>query len=103
MKSEGFETVRVQTRSGVTIKVHARYYRQACHRRNDKRHKGMYTGLILLGIQRRGSAADDWYSLHTPKYQPDLTATKQLPILFWINEFYNLKDWEVKTGGWERV
>jgi len=56
MKSEGFETVRVQTRSGVTIKVHARYYRRACHRRNGKRYKGMYTGLILVGIHDRCTA-----------------------------------------------
>jgi hypothetical protein len=53
MKSEGFETVRIQTRAGDTIQIRTRYYRQACDRRNGKRHKGVYAGLVLLGIHDR--------------------------------------------------
>ena len=52
MKSEGFETVQIQTCSGNTIKVRARYYRRACDRRN-KKNKGVYAGLALLGIHDR--------------------------------------------------
>jgi len=53
MKSEGFETVRIQTRGGFNIQVRARYYRRACDRRSGKRHKGVYAGLVLLGIHDR--------------------------------------------------
>lgn len=53
MKSEGFETVRIQTRAGDTIQIRTRYYRRACDRRNGKRHKGVYAGLVLLGIHDR--------------------------------------------------
>jgi hypothetical protein len=53
MKSEGFETVRIQTRAGMTIQVQVRYYRRACDRRNGKRHKGVYASLVLLGIHDR--------------------------------------------------
>lgn len=53
MKSEGFETVQIQTTSGGTIQIRVRYYRRACDRRNGKRHKGLYAGLALLGIHDR--------------------------------------------------
>ncbi|MCP4049503.1 MAG: hypothetical protein GY730_02200 [bacterium] len=53
MKSEGFETVQIITSGGTKLKVRVRYYRRACHRRNGKRHKGVYVGLVLLGIHDR--------------------------------------------------
>lgn len=53
MKSEGFETVRIQTSAGGTIQIRTRYYRRACDRRNGKRYKGVYAGLVLLGIHDR--------------------------------------------------
>lgn len=53
MKSEGFETVRIQLRSGDTIEVRARYYRRSCDRRKGKRYKGIYAGLVMLGIHDR--------------------------------------------------
>lgn len=53
MKSEGFETVRILTLGGFYITVRARYYRRACDRKNGKRHKGLYGGLVLLGIHDR--------------------------------------------------
>lgn len=53
MKSEGYETVRIMTAGGSCIHVRVRYYRRSCDRRNRKRHKGMYAGLVLLGIYDR--------------------------------------------------
>lgn len=53
MKSEGFENVRIQSSTGEIIQIRARYYRRACDRRNGKRLKGVYSGLILLGIHDR--------------------------------------------------
>jgi hypothetical protein len=53
MKSEGYETVWILTAGGFRIQVKVRYYRRACHRRNGKRHKGVYGGLVLLGIHDR--------------------------------------------------
>jgi len=53
MKSEGYEIVRIHTAGGFCIQVRARYYRRACYRRNGKRYKGVYGGLILLGIHDR--------------------------------------------------
>lgn len=53
MKSEGFETVRIQSSGGDSIQVRARYYRRACDRRSGKRYKGLYAGLMLLGIHDR--------------------------------------------------
>ena len=50
MKSEGRKSVQVQTRGGVTIEIFPRYYRRSCDRRKGKRYKGMYAGLLLLGI-----------------------------------------------------
>jgi hypothetical protein len=53
MKSEGFETVRIQSSTGEIIEIRTRYYRRACDRRNGKRLKGVYAGLVLLGIYDR--------------------------------------------------
>lgn len=53
MKSEGFESVKILTKGGFCIRVRARYYRRSCDRRNGKRHKGVYGGLVLLGIHDR--------------------------------------------------
>ena len=47
MKSEGFETVRIQTRTGDTIRIRVRYYRRNCDRRRGKRHKGVYAALVF--------------------------------------------------------
>ena len=58
MKSEGFETVQIQTSSGCTIPIHVRYYRRACDRRNGKKYKGLYAALALLGIHDRCTPTD---------------------------------------------
>lgn len=50
MKSEGRQSVRIQTRGGITIELFPRYYRRSCDRRKGKRYKGVYAGLLLLGI-----------------------------------------------------
>ena len=50
LKSDGYERVRIFTLGGVWITVRARYYCRACDRRNGKRYKGVYGGLVLLGI-----------------------------------------------------
>ena len=39
--------------SGLSIEVQARYYRRSCDLCPGKRHKGIYAGLILLGIHER--------------------------------------------------
>lgn len=53
MKNEGYQSVQIQTRGGTDIELHSRYYRRSCDRRKGKRYKGMYAGLILLGIHER--------------------------------------------------
>ncbi|MBW1759811.1 MAG: hypothetical protein JRI88_05775 [Deltaproteobacteria bacterium] len=53
MKSEGCETVRIQTKGGACIQVRVRYYRRTCDRQNGKRYKGVYAGLVLFGIHDR--------------------------------------------------
>ncbi len=53
MKSEGYEIVWILTEGGFRIQLKVRYYRRACDRRNGKRHKGVYGGLVLLGIHDR--------------------------------------------------
>jgi hypothetical protein len=50
LKSEGYERGRIFTLGGVWITVRARYYPRACDRRSGKRYKGVYGGLVLLGI-----------------------------------------------------
>lgn len=50
LRSEGYECVWIRTLSGYWIQLRVRYYRRRCHRRNGKRHKGVYAALVLLGI-----------------------------------------------------
>jgi hypothetical protein len=50
LKSDGYERVRIFTLEGVWITVRARDSRRACDRRSGKRYKGVYGGLVLLGI-----------------------------------------------------
>jgi hypothetical protein len=50
LKSDGYERVRIFTLGGFWIPVRARYYCCACDRRSGKRYKGVYGGLVLLGI-----------------------------------------------------
>jgi len=50
LKSDGYERVRIFTLGGVWLTVRARYYWRACDRRSGKRYKGVYGGLVLLGI-----------------------------------------------------
>ena len=57
MQSEGREAVRVLTREGVEIILWVRDDRRACDRRNGKRHKGVYAGLVLRGIHERTTPA----------------------------------------------
>lgn len=52
-KNEGFIVVSLDTMTGISIEVQARYYRRSCDRHSGKRHKGIYAGLILLGIHER--------------------------------------------------
>lgn len=52
-RNEGYETVCLYTVSGLKLKVRTRYYRRGCDRRRKKRHKGLYAGLIVLGIHER--------------------------------------------------
>ena len=47
---KGRKNVQVRTRGGITIELFPRYYRRSCDRRKGKRYKGMYAGLLLLGI-----------------------------------------------------
>jgi hypothetical protein len=50
LRSEGYERVRIFTLEDLWITVWVRYYRRGCDRRSGKRHKGVYGGLVLLGI-----------------------------------------------------
>jgi len=68
MKNEGFETVWIYTMNGLLIQVRVRYYRRSCDRCSGKRYKGVYAGLIALGIHERctpflGSTLSMWSSL----------------------------------------
>jgi len=68
MKSEGLKTVKILTAGGSFIEVRVRYYRRSCDRRNGKRHKGVYAGLVLLGIHDRctprlGAKVSAWSAL----------------------------------------
>ena len=49
-KSEGMREVSVKTSFGVEIELQTRYYRQKGQRKRGRRYKGMYAGLIMLGI-----------------------------------------------------
>jgi hypothetical protein len=53
LKNEGQEEVRICTGSGLWIRVRVSYYRRRCDRRNKKRSRGVYAGLVLLGIHER--------------------------------------------------
>jgi len=57
MKSEGLEIVSIQLCTGSSVDIRVRYYRRSCDRRSGKRYKGVYAGLILLGIHDRCSPA----------------------------------------------
>ena len=50
LRSDGYERVRIFTLGGFWITVRARYYCRAGDRRRGKRYKGVYGGLVLLGI-----------------------------------------------------
>ncbi len=53
LKNEGPEAVRVCTGSGLRITVRVSYYRRRSDRRKKKRDRGVYAGLVLLGIHER--------------------------------------------------
>jgi hypothetical protein len=57
LKSDGYERVGIFTLGGVWITVRARYYCRACDRRSGKRYKGVYGGLVLLGIHEHCTPA----------------------------------------------
>jgi hypothetical protein len=68
LKSEGRERVRVRTVSGGELEVWVRYYRRRCDRRRGKRYRGVYAGLVLLGIHERctpwlGAQVSAWSAL----------------------------------------
>lgn len=50
LKSDGKREVSVRTSYGPSIVVNARYYRRNCDKRGRKRNKGVYAGLVLLGV-----------------------------------------------------
>ena len=50
LKSDGYERVRIFTLEGLWITARVRDSRRACDRRSGKRYKGVYGGLVLLGI-----------------------------------------------------
>ena len=55
MKNEGYVNVKIRTAFGFEIILKTRYYRRNCDRRKNKRYKGMYPGLLLLGIHERAT------------------------------------------------
>src|SRR5919109_25909 len=57
LRSDGYERVGIFTLGGVWITVRARYYCRACDRRSGKRYKGVYGGLVLLGIHEHCTPA----------------------------------------------
>ena len=68
MKNEGYERVKVLTASGFKIELRVRYYRRTCDRLKNKKYKGVYPGLILLGIHERctpklASIVSSWAAL----------------------------------------
>jgi hypothetical protein len=68
LKSEGWERVLIRAASGWEIEVWVRYYRRRCDRRSGKRYKGVYAGLVLLGIHERctpwlGAQVSAWSAL----------------------------------------
>ncbi len=68
LKSEGWVRVRIRMANGQEITVWVRYYRRRCDRRRGKRHRGVYAGLVLLGIHERctpwlGGQVSAWSAL----------------------------------------
>lgn len=55
MKNEGYENVKIRTAGGFDIDLKARYYRRSCDRKKNKRYKGVYPGLVVLGIHDRST------------------------------------------------
>ncbi len=53
LKSEGKKLVYIDTSFGYQIPVWVHYYLRNCDKKRKKRHKGLYAGLILLGIYER--------------------------------------------------
>jgi len=68
LKSEGRERVRIRTVGGGELEVWVRYYRRRCDRRRGKRYRGVYAGLVLLGMHERctpwlGAQVSAWSAL----------------------------------------
>jgi hypothetical protein len=68
LRSEGQERVRIRTTSGWEMEIGARYDRRRCDRRRGRRHRGVYAGLVLLGIHERcppwlGAQGSAWAAL----------------------------------------
>jgi len=57
LKSDGKVQVRIRTAQGHTVAVWTTYYRRKGQRRAGKRFRGVYAGLILLGIYDRCTPA----------------------------------------------
>lgn len=57
LKNDGKETVMIRTGQGVAVAVRATYYRRKGTRRAGKRYRGVYAGLVLLGIHERCTPA----------------------------------------------
>lgn len=53
LKNEGKQEVRICIGSGLWVTVRVSYYRRGCDRRKKKRGKGVYAGLVILGIHER--------------------------------------------------
>ncbi len=53
LKNEGKQSVRLCIGNGLRITVWVNYYRRRCDRRHKKRSKGVYAGLVILGIHER--------------------------------------------------
>jgi hypothetical protein len=53
LKNEGKVKVNISTSTGTKIEISTYYYRRNCDRRKGKRSKGVYAGLVLLGIHER--------------------------------------------------
>src|SRR5215831_8940860 len=57
LKSDGKVRVRIRTAQGHTVAVWTTYYRRKARRRAGKRYRGVYAGLIILGIYDRCTPA----------------------------------------------
>jgi hypothetical protein len=53
LKNEGKIKVNICTSTGTVVEISTRYYRRKCDRIKGKRSKGVYAGLVLLGIHER--------------------------------------------------